>query len=304
MSNVHVTFLVFTYNHQDYIRPCLKSVLSQTYSPMDVFIWDNASTDNNPSIIKETLDAYNGPHSVTFHPNDKNLYPGFELINTVVPQLKGEFIVFLAGDDISAPDRVEKLVRARKKTGACAMSSSYIEIDEMGKKGQQVSSLSRKGRTPLTTVDQFIKFGGSSANVGSGLAYDKNVFTYFGPLRDGPRNVDVMIPFRGALLSCAYYVDEPLVYRRIHSDNVSLVVKKDQESNPAEQMVIKERQLSNRAANWIKILEDFDFYFRKNPRDPRNLSTLRGDLLERVAKVTRRWVGLRHQMMMEGLGIV
>jgi glycosyltransferase involved in cell wall biosynthesis len=304
MPNELVTFFLFTYNHENFIGPSIDSALAQTYEPMDIFIWDNCSTDKTPQIIKKRLSSYQGPHQVYFHENKKNLYPGLGMINTAVPMLKGNFVVLLSGDDISVPDRVERLVAARRETGASALSSSHVEIDSQGREGDFISSLNIKRFTPLTTLEHFIRNGGSSACVGSGLAFDKAVFDYFGPLRDGPRNGDVMIPFRGALLSSTYYIDELLLYRRIHTGNTDLGIQIDEAKSELEQIVLKERQVSNRIANWIKMLEDFDFFARKHPDDPRNLPAIREHLIGRIVKVARRWVNHRYQMMMDGIGIV
>ncbi len=298
--NIDVTMLILTYNHEDYIELCLDSAFKQTYESMKILIWDNCSTDNTLKIIKQFLANYSGGKQVYLYESQKNLYPGYGFINKAVPMIDSNFIVFLSGDDISGLTRVEELVAARRRTGANVLSSANIEIDVNGRQGKYVSTLVRKNRTAMTTLEQFIKNGGSSTCVGSGLAFDKAVFDYFGPLRDGPRNIDVIIPFRGTLLNCNYYIDKPLVYRRIHPDNVALGKTLDKK----EQLVIKEKQLSNRTANFVTILEDFDFFAKKNPKDPRNFSKLRTSLVNRLSKITKRWVQHRHSMMMKGIGIV
>ncbi len=304
MAKEQVTFFLYTYNHEDFIGPALDSALAQTYQSMDIFIWDNCSTDKTAEIIRNRLSSYTGPHEVYFHRNDRNLYPGLEMDNLAVPRMKGDFIVPMSGDDVSRPDRVEKLVEASRETGAYALSSANIEIDGQGREGQYISTLTRKNRFALTTLEQFVRYGGSSACLGCGLAYDRKVFDYFGPLKEGPRNNDVMIPFRGALLGCTYFVDQPLVYRRIHAGNVAMQAHKSKAGDEDEQLVVKERQLSNRLANWIAMLEDLDYFIKDNPEDPRDLPKIRQELQDRIIRITKRWVAQRYQMMMKGLGIV
>lgn len=299
-----VTLIIITYNHEEFIGQCIDSALAQTYDPLEIFIWDNCSTDRTIDVIKKHVAGYHGKHQIVIHESSCNLYPGFGFINTALKKINSKFIVWLSGDDISSPERVEKLVLARKNNGASVLSSSYVEIDENGSKGDYVSTLLRRNRTAVTTLKQFIVNGGGSACVGCGLAFDKKIFDHFGPLRDGPRNADVVIPFRGTLLSHTYYVDEPLVYRRVHNNNIDLKLHRYQSGNKNEMMLLKERQLSNRIANWITILEDYDFFIRKMKDRNKEFEGIRELLLERIEKVTRRWVKHRHQMMMDGVGIV
>jgi glycosyltransferase involved in cell wall biosynthesis len=46
-----VTVITPTYNHEQYIRACIESVLSQTYPKWEQVIVDDGSTDKTPEII-------------------------------------------------------------------------------------------------------------------------------------------------------------------------------------------------------------------------------------------------------------
>jgi len=45
MSQLNVSFLILTYNQVDFVENALSGAFSQTYSPLEIVISDDASTD-------------------------------------------------------------------------------------------------------------------------------------------------------------------------------------------------------------------------------------------------------------------
>lgn len=68
-----VSFYIITFNHSQYIEEALSSALSQTYSPLQIAISDDASTDDTCQKIEHLLQEYQGPHKITYLKNKKNL---------------------------------------------------------------------------------------------------------------------------------------------------------------------------------------------------------------------------------------
>ena len=82
-----VTILVITYNHKEYIKKCLDSILSQTTNfNFKILICDDSSTDGNEKICQDYSNKY--PNIIDFTPRSKNLgvveniYDGISKINT------------------------------------------------------------------------------------------------------------------------------------------------------------------------------------------------------------------------------
>ena len=67
-----ITFLVYSYNQENNIRKALDGALSQTYSPLEIIVSDDCSSDKTFDIIKEVTDAYQGPHKLIVNRNEKN----------------------------------------------------------------------------------------------------------------------------------------------------------------------------------------------------------------------------------------
>ena len=115
-ENPLVTLSIISYNQEKYIRAAIMGALSQSYSPLVVAFSDDASLDGTYSIIEEVCANYQGPHQIRHTKNERNLglAAHINLINQVA---EGELIVVGAGDDISVPDRVERIANAYLKSG-------------------------------------------------------------------------------------------------------------------------------------------------------------------------------------------
>jgi glycosyltransferase involved in cell wall biosynthesis len=99
-----VTFALFTYNQEAYVAEAVEGALSQDYSPLEIIISDDASTDRTFDIIRDMVDRYRGPHEIRLIRNEVNLGIGAH-VTKVANLARGELIVAAAGDDVSRPSR-------------------------------------------------------------------------------------------------------------------------------------------------------------------------------------------------------
>ena len=126
-----VTLALFAYNQENYVREAIEGAFAQTFSPMEIILSDDCSTDRTFAIMEEMAASYRGPHSVIARREVSNVGPVQHVLN-VARLGQGEFMVMTAGDDICYPDRAGALYEAWKETGAAALSSWHDEIDETG----------------------------------------------------------------------------------------------------------------------------------------------------------------------------
>ena len=56
MDKPLITFLLVSYNQEAYIREAIEGALAQTYSPLEIVISDDCSSDATFSLIKEACD--------------------------------------------------------------------------------------------------------------------------------------------------------------------------------------------------------------------------------------------------------
>ena len=127
-----VTFAVFGYNQEPFIRDAVEGAFSQTYSPLEIILSDDGSSDRTFEIMQEMAAAYRGPHQVRAVRQDPNLGTVKHLM-AVARLGRGLLLVVNAGDDVSHPDRTSVIEREWTRTGASAYSSFYDEIAEDGR---------------------------------------------------------------------------------------------------------------------------------------------------------------------------
>lgn len=246
-----VSFILLTYNHEKYIEKAIKAALQQTYEPLEIIVSDDASTDQTYDIAKALVDLYDGPHRVVVRRNAQNIGINPH-VNLAVKEASGEFIVVAAGDDISLPDRTEKLVK-QWQGGASGVFSNALLIDAQGNsKGLFV----RSGYKHMKGWRE-MALAGTHGAWGCTFSWEKKVFDVFGGMQENILGEDAVIPFRCAILNGISYIDEPLVQYRDHGRNVSFWAR-EKESGNKEMVKLGSRILQYKArmyANWQQDLD-------------------------------------------------
>ena len=59
-----VTFALFAYNQEKYIREAIEGEFARAYQPLKIIISDDCSSDKTFDIINELVQNYQGPHVV------------------------------------------------------------------------------------------------------------------------------------------------------------------------------------------------------------------------------------------------
>lgn len=122
--------IVFTsYNHKEYLKQALDSLISQTYKQIEIIIVDDCSTDGSQQIIEQYRDF---PH-VQIHLQEVNSGSYIKASNYGAAQAQGEYLLFAQCDDYAEPDQVEKLIKAiNEKQGIGVAFSRSRMIDKDG----------------------------------------------------------------------------------------------------------------------------------------------------------------------------
>ena len=103
-----VSVLISVYNAGEYLRPSVQSILSQTYSNLEVLIIDDGSTDGCMDSIADLKDSRIRIIS------QKNSGKAVAL-NRALEELSGKFYAIQDADDISYPQRIERQVQCMLK---------------------------------------------------------------------------------------------------------------------------------------------------------------------------------------------
>jgi glycosyltransferase involved in cell wall biosynthesis len=222
MKRPMITFALFCYNHEQFISSAIDGAFSQTYVPLEIIIFDDSSDDNTYDIINTKVTEYSGLHRIGVKRSPRNLGVAAS-INKVVQMASGELIVGAAGDDISMPQRVEKIYHVWEKSGKSVKSifSQALEIDKRGKNHGYLIKQTQQ----FESIDLRWLLKHNLGLIGCTHAWHKDVFQIFGPLNEAVIYEDQVIPFRAAILGPIKYIDEPLVHYRRHPGNTWFIDK-------------------------------------------------------------------------------
>lgn len=128
-QNKLVSILMPTYNVESYVDEAICSILNQTYSNIELIIVDDCSTDETyqRALKYETMDS-----RVHVYRNTRNLKIALTL-NRCLESAVGYYIARMDGDDISEPQRIERLVDYIECNKGVDLVGSYtVAIDEHG----------------------------------------------------------------------------------------------------------------------------------------------------------------------------
>ncbi len=120
-KKVDLSFSIVTYNNESIIVDCLNSIFNtiQKRIRFEVFVVDNASSDNTVNIIKKNF------ASVNLISNNENI--GFGRAHNIsFKQSKGDFFLVMNPDIILKKGTVEKLINYMKKNKEIGIISPKI----------------------------------------------------------------------------------------------------------------------------------------------------------------------------------
>jgi len=129
MKNELISVIIACYNAELYIDECLDSIITQSYSNIEIIICDDASTDGSYSILEKWKIK---DSRIILLRNEKNLFQATSR-NSCINLAKGKYILIHDIDDLSAGNRIEVLLSNLLKNNVSFVSSSMATIDDQGK---------------------------------------------------------------------------------------------------------------------------------------------------------------------------
>jgi glycosyltransferase involved in cell wall biosynthesis len=121
-----VSVVIPTYNCDRYLVQAIESVLSQTYSNIEIIVVDDGSTDQTQRVLKPYLNRIRYIHQQNHGVSAAR--------NRGIQEASGEFIAFLDADDFFLPDKLADQVACfEAKPSLGVVSSGWYMVDEQGK---------------------------------------------------------------------------------------------------------------------------------------------------------------------------
>lgn len=190
------SLILLTYNQEKFIRAAIDGAFSQTYSPLEIIISDDNSSDRTFEIIKNSALNYNGPATVKIRRSAANRGLTKHL-QEAIKESSGEVIILAAGDDISLPERVTEIIKAfdESKEKSAIIYSDFTPIDLESKK------ITLDGEKIFAGPHSLEKMAQGKVNIlGATTALTRNLITSFGEISKNVIHEDRVLPYRALLM--------------------------------------------------------------------------------------------------------
>ncbi len=211
------TLFIPSHNRSAFVEAALRSALNQTGIVLEILILDDASENDAPRLIIETLQRHTRhPHTVKFWQGQNRR--GNNATATLVNRASCDFCIAQHDDDISEPHRARRLYETHLETGATVVSSAttIISTSDREEPDQDPAPNPSHGFIPVENLIYSEK--NSSFIRGAQLGFDRTALKAFPPLDTDYLTYghDSLTSFRGSLLGGFYLLPERLLRYRNH----------------------------------------------------------------------------------------
>lgn len=292
------TILLIAYRMQDTIVESLQSALAQTV-PCEIIVSDDSSGDESLQRIAPIVRDYRGPHRLRVRSTASNIGLCAHLTE-LAPLAHTDILVFLAGDDVAYPHRVQRLVEhLRRHPQAMIVGSAVNDINARG----EIIKPRNRGQKPVLTQQALREAGHLVTVLGASMAVRRELFTGFPPLQG--RVEDNALQLRAVLVGECHCLPEPLLGYRQHGTNLGNWVFDRSGKDPATWTRRQQRvaQMYHEVADdqdrCIDARPDLPAERRERGRDLAKMYRLEARMREALLEPDRRrwlgpiWAGLR-----------
>lgn len=104
-ENKKVSIIIPVYNQEKYLQETFQSIVNQTYSNWECVLVNDGSRDNSVAIIEEQIKLDERFYFI----NSENKGVSHAR-NLALKHVKGDYILFLDGDDLIHPEKIQKAI--------------------------------------------------------------------------------------------------------------------------------------------------------------------------------------------------
>jgi glycosyltransferase involved in cell wall biosynthesis len=244
-GNPLISIILLCYNHENFVEEAIEGVFLQTYSPLEIVIVDDCSTDNTADIIEARTAGQRCGQAIRFVRNTKNI-GGWASAKLGLDMTQGRFIIIASGDDIMLPELVAEIARVWMTDNVSLVTANASYIDERS------NSLNRTFRDPNIPADDtfetLARDGSNACCFGPAIGFERAIYTTFGWPPAYLNAYDIMLPFYAYLLKGARFISKPLLKYRVHGQNSSSSLRAEK-ANALERVLIEERMYLDHLAH-------------------------------------------------------
>lgn len=240
-----VSVIIPTFNRAKFIEQTLDSVFAQTYSPLEIIVVDNGSTDGTVQKLEPFKDRIIVAHE------PKSGMGGAHARNRGLDAATGDFVAFLDSDDLWMPTKIEKQVKFLEKHpdfGWCY--TDLIGFDSDSGRDLYQYSQTRTMHSGMAIQQAFIQIFTPLST----LLIRKEVMAKVGKFWPTPKGTDAELAIRLAAEAPVGFLSEVLARYRVHEDSVTGTISGQQAFEAGKR--VKERAVELFPEQLAPMLDD------------------------------------------------
>lgn len=151
-----ISFIVTSFNYENYVIKTLESIKNQTYENIEIIVVDDKSSDNSVELIKNfATQNKEMPVKLIEHPENKGQMAAMQ---TGLLHANGQFVSFIDSDDILIKDYAKTLIRVHMACSVAFVSGQLIEIGQNDEihTTYSVSSFQKEKSFELKSLDDLL----------------------------------------------------------------------------------------------------------------------------------------------------
>lgn len=230
-----VSVVIPTYNHENYVKKALLSVIRQDYTNFEIIAIDDGSTDRTPDIAEEILCKNSTPYKLIKQKNQ-----GAHIaLNIGIGSADGEFISILNSDDFYCKSRLSIFV-----TAALESKSNFLfsKVRHIWKNGTTImpffpmvvsyrNSLEAKELFPTKNFELLrYNYAVTSGN----FFFSRELYDKIGGFADYRLCHDWDFILKALIFEEPFFINEYLMSYRIHGKNAIIVDNMDSKLRESE----------------------------------------------------------------------
>lgn len=213
MSSTHslpkISVISTCYNRESYLPQCIESVLSQSFSDLELIVWNDGSSDYSVKIARSYANQDSRIKVV-----DSAHQGSSKALKQAIGISKGEYIGCVDSDDFLLPGCLEKTYKViSANPGLGFVYTQYFEVDEMGNR------LEMPERCKWPYVKEFMAIGFLTFHF---RLIRRSIYDLVGGVNiNYPVAHDYELAIRLSEVADVKQLREPLYCYRKHSDSIS-----------------------------------------------------------------------------------
>ena len=119
-----VSVFVATYNQKAFVGEAIESILIQHYPNLEIVVGDDGSTDGTQEILLDYKERNHELFKLILSPKNEGITAN---CNKILKECTGEYVAFLAGDDIWLPGKLLMQIEMMEKNPGASLCVTKVE---------------------------------------------------------------------------------------------------------------------------------------------------------------------------------